>query len=186
MASVLKARPAGALLFVKRVANVSSALARVNTLLWQRRLLGAYEDAVLGIMFGEQLDEGQLVAPNAPDIRLRESVGLSGTWSLCWFESMYVPESQDFAGQRQRLLDCLLPLRHPLREASCSPSERYRFSVVTSSDSREDIVPLAADLKKRYPMLPVLNEVFLYNRRFATLQPHLQSGSFVPSGSAVA
>jgi len=156
----------GALLFVRSLSDLPPVLPTVGSLLSRRRSSGAEGDAVMGIVVGAELDERLTEAAAGPadtDVRLRESVGLSGIWSLCWFETGLAQEGQDGAERRRRLVDCLVRADPPRAGRDEAPvARRLLFPVLTRAESGTDGGALTAALQARYPTLAVMPNGFVH------------------------
>lgn len=173
-----------ALLFVRGTEHVTRALEAANMLRAGRRgalsLTGA---EVLGIFVHEGLDTG-LVAQdclytNSDGVALRESVGLNGIWTLCWFELPLTVGSPGVE-RRRLLLDTLLV--NDLGDPASLAKRRLFFSVWTPAEALEDVTRGLRDLEARYAIWEIGREHFVdHPRGVVSMEP--RPTAFV-SGSA--
>ena len=156
----------GALLFVRCVDDVSCAARTVNELLVRRGTLDLTGD-VLGILVREDVDLNLPVprcggaSPANDDIAVRESVALSGIWSLCWFDLGLVDERNDAVERRRRLLDAFSSGSQTDRDKSAG--RFVFFPVLTGAEVRHDVGELVDDLEARYPALAVGRDCFVHD-----------------------
>ena len=158
----------GAVVFVRCLAHLPNAIRAVNQLLSLRR-----SREVLGIVVHEELDKG-LPSPTYGDactdtsVSLRESVGVSGIWSLCWFD-FTVPEELAQAEQRRtQLLDLLV--FGGSAERAAAGSSRLLLPVFTSAEASKGGA-LIEQLSVRYPMLAVGSHGYVHDGERSTLVP---------------
>lgn len=155
----------GALLFVRRLSDLPPVLRTVNSLLSRRRSSGAEGDAVMGIVVGADLDARLTEAAAGPadtDVHLRESVGLSRIWSLCWFDTGLAQEDQNAGERRRRLVDSLVRADPPRGGRDDEPvSRRVILPVLTRSEAGTDSGALTTALQARYPTLAIMPNSFV-------------------------
>jgi len=150
------AKKTGALLFVRSIDDVDCAAQTVNEILARGRTLDSTGD-VLGILVSEEIDLTLSVlwcrdASAVHDhVTLRESVALSGIWSLCWFDIRLGDERTDADERRGRLLDAVvfgLQADRPGSTGRC-----VFFPVLTVVEAHHEVKVLLDDLKARYSAL---------------------------------
>lgn len=141
----------GGLILVRSAAEVPLAVRVVRDLLALAQ--GESSRQVLGVVAGAGLEPGFSRRPSgaiAP-ITLRESVGFSGIWNLCWFDLGPLARRQHAGERRRRLLDGLRPAL-----------EGTLFPVFTPPEVREGLSQLVEDLEARYPALAMGRDCFVH------------------------
>ena len=150
-------------MFVRSADDMRSAIPMVNELLSLRRSTGAATGVVLGVLVGEELDRSLPETARAEaetGVTLRDSVALSGIWSLCWFESRAARGSAESGERRRRILDLVLR-GEAARSAGGDPSPRRLFyPVVAPSEGRHEIAALHDALEIQYPALTIVRKAF--------------------------
>jgi len=158
----------GAVLFVRNIADISLALRGMNELLARRREYEKSNCEILAIFVSEDLEE--VLDPKAFEsafsasihVRFRQSVSLSGVWSLCWFEFTSTDDCpRDHS--RKHLLEALLALidvdlSQP--RSPCALLPVFRFS-----GSHWDFATAPEDLHARYPNLILGEQFFVHDSK---------------------
>lgn len=158
-----------AILFVRAVKDLARALETVNPLLARRRATGLLHDEVLGVLVGEDLDNAlhgrprKLIGAHAA---LRESVGLSGIWSLCWFD-VPVDRAEEDADRARR---CLFDRLANAMSGDASEGPLW-FPVLTPLEARGDVRALVDALRASYPMLTVMRDVLVHDPSRGLMRP---------------
>jgi hypothetical protein len=163
---------AGAVLLVRSRSDLPGAVLMVNELLLHRRLAGAPFDELLGILVGTGVDAwplepGHGARPFGSRVALRESVALSGTWSLCWFDLASAQGGSGAAHRRQRLLDDLLG--SPQGSGSDSLRPRALLPVFTRAEADGEVGIIIDELEARYPDLAVGPDYFVQDSLYGQL-----------------
>lgn len=144
----------GALILVRSAADVPLAIHGVSELLWRRHARGASGHHVLGVVAGAGIDPDSCMQPfvGGGKITLRESIGLSGIWNLCWFDLGPLERAQLEAERRHRLFDCLRP-----------DLQGTLFPVFTCKEAREGTDQLVEDLALRSSALSMGQHCFVHD-----------------------
>ena len=156
----------GAVVFVRSLAHVPNAIRAVNQLLSLRR-----SREVLGIVVHEELDKG-LPSPTYGDactgtsVSLRESVGVSGIWSLCWFDFTVPEELAQAEHRRTQLLDLLV-----FGGSADEGRSRLLLPVLTSAEASKGGGALIEQLSVRYPMFAVGSHGYVHDGERSALVP---------------
>ncbi len=141
------------LILVRSAAEVPIAVRAVNELLARWRARAAAIPQVLGVLAGAGIDVWNSKPSHGGEgeITLRESTGLSGIWTLCWFELWPLEGSARASARRRRLLDQVR-----------SDLQGTLFPVFTRDEARKGIEPLVEELEDRYPALQVGEDRFVH------------------------
>jgi hypothetical protein len=156
----------GAVVFVRSLEHLSNTIRAVNQLLSLRR-----SRDVLGIVVHEELDKG-LPTPTYGDacagtVSLRESVGVGGIWSVCWFD-FTLPEGLAQAEERRTQLLDLLVFGGSAERTGRS---RLLLPVLTSAEASKGGGALIEQLSVRYPMFAVGSHGYVHDGERSTLVP---------------
>ena len=112
-----------AILLVRRRADIPAALGAVNSLLRLRQACRGWdrEDEVHAILVRERLEAGLACTAAACGARpggagwgIRDSVSLSGIWSLCWLDGPQLPAAESARERRESTLRLLRHSATPL------------------------------------------------------------------------
>lgn len=142
------------LLVVPDAADVPAATSAASQfLIFQRqRVQATREDEILGVWVTRDLDAG-LPAWLSVDAALgiRESLSLSGVWTLCWLDGPLWRRATTSADRRELLLRALA---QAVSTPSNSPAECGPFFPVFRADAPPEHVSVALrQLRTRYPHL---------------------------------
>lgn len=163
-----------ALLFVRGIDDLSGVVLAVNDLLSWRRLHGAPDSEVLGIVVGDAVGASVMqptcggTLQGSRCLTVRESVGLSGIWSLRWFALASVEVCEDASERRHALLDVLLPRTRAHQAGTAPPIFVPAF---TPAEARHDVAVLIEDIKARYPAVIIGHDWFVGDPMCGSLVP---------------
>lgn len=144
----------GALVLVRSTAELPLAIEGVNALLSRQYGCGD----VLAILAGAGLEPRPYAGYELP---LRESVALSGLWSVSWFQLGPFAKSPRASDRRCRLLDLVLTgLEHARHD---SKTHGTLFPVFTSAEACRGSDPIFDDLADRYPQLTMGGDSFVHD-----------------------
>lgn len=120
-----------------------------------RKLIGIWVDPLMVDAPPEVL--GRASVRTMPQFRIRESVGLSGIWLLCWLDADRGRRSADPGAVRESLLSALIEERLP------SQHPTTRFAPIFDADDRGSLVHLQTErLRGLFPGL--ISEPVKWNR----------------------
>lgn len=171
-ALVMVRQTAGALLFVHTSADLGRAIDGVNALFSYRATCPTPEDEVLGVVRCEDVDSTPtslchvVEGPPRSVLALRETVGLSGVWSLCSFTITLLGHPDTAEHRRRRLFESLC-LHHAVRHGSDTLGERTTrvpvLPVFSREEALDDVAGVVEDLTTRHPHLRVGPTCFLHD-----------------------
>jgi hypothetical protein len=170
---------AGALLFVRSLAQLPAALGAVSKLVAQPGWRDSPGNEVLGVVVRKALDAGLTETTCGSDrwthasVSLRESAQLSGLWSLCWFDFTAHEGRGDAACRRTRLLDHLVSAS-TVRPNAGDPTSF--LPVFASAEAGDGVEHLVDRLKARYPAFTIGPDCFVHDaqrRKLVRLARHL-------------
>ncbi len=111
------------------------------------RLVGIWVDPVLVDLPPEVLGPGS--ATSARHFRIRESVGVSGMWCLCWLDGGHVRQFFDLVTLRETLVSALIAAQPPPQGA-----ETVQFvPVFDAADDCDSILVRTDQLRELFPGL---------------------------------
>lgn len=151
---------AGALLFVRSVADLPRAIRDVNELLSRRRAPGRPGEDVLGIVVRGGVG-AQRLSSESGSVVLRESIALCGFWDLCWFDHSLAGGRSDAEHRRKILLDSLLIGRQ--MELAGAEAKTLVLPVFTFWEAREAVDARVDHLKVHHPMLAISSDCFVHD-----------------------
>lgn len=186
------------LLFIRSPGDVRSAVSAVSeVLVYRQRHLPqrGTGDEVLGVLLRAELDaglprwpsfDGECVGgvppyahamegsstrlPSAGDFGIRESLSISGLWSLCWIDGTTIQEAKDCSERRARILEVLVPYA---TYGDDNGSGGF-FPVFDASESSDAIGVTLRALRRRYPRV-VAGAWFVHDRQVGILGPYALS-----------
>lgn len=153
-------RATGAILFVRGMDDMASAVRAVNDILALRGSTDPRGE-VLGIFLSAQVDSNLGVQAScggrsANDcVSLCEAVSVSGIWSLCWFEVGHLDAHASVDFRRRYLLDALTTFA----------AKRLHLFILalTSTESHQEIPALLDDLATAHPAIQFGKDCFVLN-----------------------
>ena len=156
------------LLLIRSADDVRSAVETASELMAYRRhrFAEAREvDEILGIWLRRELDadfpawlwldrdlgvpgDASRISPGEAGVGIRESLSLSGLWTLCWLDGTLLNTAHSATERRRTILDSLLATASASR--SSSATETF-FAVFAAVDAVESIKATLSELKDLYP-----------------------------------
>lgn len=163
----------GALLFVRRLADLRTAVWATNALLTQWRTSASTATPVLGVLVRESIDAEVTrptfgAGPADGHVTLRASTGVSGIWSLCTFDFQSFDGFSPFEHRRRAVLDFVLRGWGVNQERQKLAFFLPVFSETEASIGAETRLDALED---NYPTLALGRSCFIHDPACSGLQP---------------